>query len=194
MNRRQFATSAALGFAGILLAGTEGCNSEDVWHEIEGWVPVGIQAFESVVALVAPLAAPGIDAIATMVEAGFSAVAAAIDAYLNAPAADKATFAQKLILAFQSLTGQIQNFLTALGQSSNPIVKVAVMLIGIIVSTIEGFLNQIMPAPPANATFKVGERTIEIPPVRRSRKTFISQFNEQCVASGHPELELPQVK
>jgi len=155
---------------------------------------VGISAFEQVLALVAPLAAPGIDAIAELVKAGFASLAAAIDAYLNAPAADKATLAQKVILIFQDISANIQSFITALGQSSNPIVKIAVALINIIVSTIEGFLQQIMPTPPANATFKVGGRTIEVPPVRRTRKTFISQFNEACAASGHPELELPQIK
>jgi hypothetical protein len=194
MNRRQFVTNAGLGFTGILLAGTEGCNATDVWNEIQAWVPVGIQAFESIVALVDPLAVPGLQAIVTMVEAGFSAVAAAIDAYLNAPAADKATLAQKLVLVFQSLNSQIQNFINALGQSTNPIVKIAVMLISVIVSTIEGFLGKIMPTPPAPATFQVGAHSVTIPPVLRNRKQFISDFNEQCAANGHPELELPQVR
>src|ERR1700689_4238563 len=139
MNRIQFVGSLSAGAAALALTPLTACNSTDVWHQIEEWIPLGIQSFEAIVALVDPIASPAVAAIAQMVEAGFSALSAAIDGYLNAPAADKATFAQKVELIFQQLTANIQNFLTAIGQSSNPIVKVAVALIGIIVSTIEGF-------------------------------------------------------
>jgi hypothetical protein len=171
-----------------------GCNAVDVWHQIELWLPVGIAAFEQVLNLVAPLQAPGIDAIAELIKAGFASLSAAIDAYINAPAADKATLSQKVILIFNDITANIQSFITALGQSANPIVKIAVALITIIVSTIEGFLKQIMPTPPAAARFKVGREEITIQPVVRTRKDFIAAWNEQCRVDLHPELVLPQVK
>jgi hypothetical protein len=194
LTRRNFiGTLSAAGIGALTIPLVE-CNSTDVWHEIEQWVPVGIQAFQSILALVAPLAAPGIDAIAQLVEAGFASLSAAIDAYLNAPAADKATLSQKIILIFNDITNNIQSFLTAIGQSSNPIVKIAVALIQIIVSTIEGFLKQIMPAPPVPVSFKVGRDTVTVVPVVRSRKDFIAAFNEECIASGHPEAKLPQMK
>jgi hypothetical protein len=194
MNRRMFVGTLSTGAAAIALAGTSACNPTDVWHEIEAWVPLGITAFESILALVAPLAAPGIDAIATLVKAGFSTLAAAIDAYLNAPAADKATFAQKVQLAFQDLVNNIQAFLTAIGQSTSPIVTEAVALIQIIVETIEGFLGQIMPTPTPVATFHLGGKSMVVTPVRRNRASFISAFNEVCNANNIPAARLPQTR
>jgi phage-related protein len=167
-----------------------GCNATTVWQQIQLWVPVGIAAFEQILTLVAPLAAPGIDAIAELIKAGFASLAAAIDQYLNAPAASKDTLAQKIILIFNDITANIQSFITALGQSANPVVKIAVALINIIVSTIEGFLNQIMPTPPAPATLKVGRETVTVNPVKRDRKQFVADFNEVCNANGHPELDI----
>ena len=166
------------------------CNSTDVWHSIEIWVPTGIAAFEQILNLVAPLQAPGIDAIAELVKAGFASLSAAVDQYINAPAASKATLAQKIILIFNDITANIQSFINALGASANPIVKIAVALITIIVSTIEGFLSQIMPNPPAPASFKVGRESVVITPVHRDRKGFVADFNEVARANGHPELAI----
>jgi hypothetical protein len=178
-----------------LLVMQSGCNPTTVWQEIEKWVPLGISSFEAIVALVDPLAAPGVAAIAQLVEAGFSALSAAIDGYLNAPAADKATFAQKIELIFQQIVANIQQFITAIGQSSSPIVKVAVALIQIIVSTIEGFLGQILPTPAGHVTeFKMGRETITVTPVRRNRASYIAAWNEIVNANNIPAARLPQTR
>lgn len=197
MNRREFVGTLSAGAAALALSGAslelEGCNPTSVWTQIQQWVPVGISAFESIVALVMPLAAPGIDAIAEMVKAGFASLASAIDDYLNAPAAEKATFAQRVQLILTDLGNNIQAFLTAIGQSSNPIVKVAAALISILVNVIAGFLNQI----PGPAAFKfrtelhVGSTVIPVVATNMNRSTFIAAFNEQLNASGHSDLDIP---
>lgn len=187
MNRRKFVGSLASGAAAIALAGGSlelaGCN---VWAEIQAWVPAGVAAFESVVTLVAPLAAPAINTLATTVEAGFSALAAAVNQYINAPAASKATFKDKVLLIFSQLQGDLQAFLSAVNiDAANPILKIVLGLVDIIVSTITGFLTQIgapVPAP----TMKLASVSITISPVKRDRKQFVKAFNAACV--GHQEL------
>jgi hypothetical protein len=191
MNRRKFvgslasgAAAAALGTASLEL---EGC---DVWTEIQAWVPAGISAFEQIVTLVLPIAAPGINVIAQTVEAGFSALAAAVNQYINAPAASKATFKDKVLLIFSQLQGDIQAFLSAVNvDTGNPIVKIALGLVEIIVSTITGFLGQIGAVTPA-PTFRLSGQSVTIAPVRRDRKRFVSAFNNQLVLAGHPELKI----
>src|SRR6516164_10342155 len=111
MNRRELLGAGVLVLASGVTLSLEGC---DVWSEIEQWVPTGIAAFEQIVTLVAPVAAPGIDAIAEAVKAAFSVLAAAVDQYRNAPADQKATLLQKVILAFNLVSTNLQQFLNAI--------------------------------------------------------------------------------
>jgi len=193
--RRQFFSHLAQGAGVLALAGTGmelgGCSLGSVWAQIQAWVPAGIAAFESVVTLVAPLAAPGIDTIATTVQAGFAALAAAVNQYLNAPAASKATLEQKVLLIFSQLQGDLQAFLSAVNVAgTNPIVKIVLGLISIIVSTITGFLGQIGTPPVTPASLTLGGSTIAITPASRNRAQFVKDFNAACVAAGHLELEI----
>ena len=107
MNRRQFVGSLSAGAAALAIGSSlelEGCNAASVWKDIETWLPAGISSFEAIVTLVAPLAAPGIDAIAETVKAAFAVLSGAVDSYINAPAADKATWLQRVELAFNDVT------------------------------------------------------------------------------------------
>jgi hypothetical protein len=189
ITRREFAKLTGVG--SLALAGTgalalEGC---DVWNEIQAWVPAAISAFEQIVTLVAPLSSPAIVAIAQTVEAGFSALAAAVNQYINAPAASKATFADKVRLIFSQLTGDIQAFLSAINESANPVVKLALALVSIIVSTIMGFMSRIGTSV-ASPSLKVGAVVVSVTPAQRNRKQFVSAFNSACTAGGHPELQI----
>ena len=192
MNRRQFVGNLTAGAAALAIGSSftlVGCNAAGVWKDIETWLPAGISSFEAIVTLVAPLAAPGIDAIAETVKAAFAVLSGAVDQYINSPAADKATWLLKVETAFNDVTQNIQNFLTAIGQTGNPIVKLALALAQIILSTISSFIGQIGPTP-APATLRVGEQTVTVVPVSRNRKTFVSDFNSACIQAGHPELEI----
>lgn len=195
MNRREFVGSLTGGAALLVMSGgamltLEGCN---VWTDIKTWVPIGISAFESIVSLVTPLAAPGIDAIAQLVEAGFASLAGAVDDYINAPASQKTTFAEKVKLILTDIGNNIQGFLSAIGESNNPIVKVVAELISVILNTIAGFASDIpgLGATAFRPTFHVGARTIQVTAVKETRKSFIKTFNAACLANGHPELVVP---
>jgi hypothetical protein len=193
LNRREFAGALGLG----ALAGTAGvsgflvggCNPASVWKDIETWLPAGISSFEAIVTLVAPIAAPGIDAAAELVKSAFAVLSGAVDQYINAPAADKGSWLGKVETAFKAVEDNMQAFLTAIGQTGNPIVKLALALANIILSTISSFLAQIGPTP-APVTLRAGAQTVNVVPVSRNRKSFVAAFNTECVQAGHPELEI----
>lgn len=188
--RRGFIKLVGFGTVALTTVGLESCNIGGIWSQIQVWVPVGIAAFEQVLALVAPLAAPGIDAIAELVKAGFAALASAVNQYINAPAADKITLKAKVLLIFSQLSGDIQSFLNAVKvEGTNPIVKVILGLVGIILSTISGFISQIGPTP-APASLRLGGASVQVVPVKRSLKQFKSDFNAALVDAGHPELQI----
>jgi phage-related protein len=199
MNRREFvghltvgpaALALCSGFIAATIASLEGCNAGSVWTQIQTWVPVGISAFEQILILVAPLAAPGIDVIAEAVKAGFSVLAGAISQYINAPAADKVTLLQKVQLAFQDVSQNLQAFLTAINVAgTNPIVKVVLGLVSIILSTIASFMSQIGPTP-APVALRAAGTQVDVVPVKRSLKQFKADFNAALVAAGHPELRV----
>lgn len=193
MNRREFAGHLATGGLAVAVLGgglsLEGCS---VWTEIEQWVPVGIAAFESVVVLVAPLAAPGINALAETVKAGFASLAAAVDSYISAPAAQKATFLAKVQLIFEDISQNLQAFLNAVNVgTSNPIIKIVLGLVNIILSTIAGFVNRITPASSIKTTsLKMGGQVIVVTPKLRNKNQFKKDFNAECIADGHPEAQI----
>jgi hypothetical protein len=184
-----------LASAGMLeMSMLKSCSATDVWHEIEAWLPTGIDAFDTILAIVDPVMSPAIDAIAALVKAGFASLSAAIDSYLNAPAVDKATWAQKVKLILQDIGANLQNFLTAIGQSGNPLVKTIAVLIQVIVDTIAGFLNQIIPSVSSafRSEFRIGETVIQVTPTTRDRKRFVEVFNNALDGIGHPELHIPR--
>jgi hypothetical protein len=190
MNRRGF--NKLLGFLFVLFLtpfSFFGCNASNVWTDIKTWLPTGIASFEAIMMLVAPLAAPGIDAIAEMVKAAFAVLSAAVDQYIAAPAAEKQGWLAKVQLAFTDVTQNIQQFLTAVGASANPVVKLVLALATIILSTISAFLTKIGPTP-APVTLKLGSQSVTVVPVLRNRKSFVGDFNAACVDAGHPELQL----
>jgi hypothetical protein len=194
MNRRQFAGHLAKGSLAVaVLGGTlslEACpGAKTVWDDIKTWLPTGIASFEAIMALVVPLAAPGINAIAEIVKAAFATLSAAVDQYMNAPADQKATWLGRVETAFKDVTDNIQAFLTALGQSSNPIVKLVLVIATIILSTISAFLGKIGPTPVA-FKLKLGQEEVLVVPVLRDRKKFVADFNAACVSGGHAELQI----
>lgn len=193
MTRRSFGQASTLAFLAFGFLGSlftmVGCN---VWTEIEQWVPVGITAFESVITLVAPMASPGLNAIAETVKAGFAALAAAVDQYIAAPAADKATLLQKVQLIFEDVSTNLQNFLNAVNiPGANPIVKVVLGLVNIILSTIAGFVNRIgAPAAIASRRLTLAGQSVVVSPVFRTKKSFKHDFNVVCIDNGHPEAQI----
>lgn len=189
IDRRRFAFMglaglAAASFSSVFLGG---CSVESIWVMVQGYVPVGIAAFEAILALVAPVMSPFLNTIAMEVQAAFSVLAAAINQYISAPATSKATLAQKVALALNDLIDNLQKFAGALGQGSNPIVTLATKLLAIIVSTLLSFVGSITTNPTPAARVR---QIINVGAVRRSKKQFITEFNETLKAGGHSELSI----
>ena len=193
LTRREFGAIAtgelvgAAGLAGFVLTGCP--QAASVWNDIKTWLPKGITSFEAIVTLVDPALAAVVAPIATLVNAGFAQLSADVDQYIAAPAADKATWLAKVQLAFGIVTQNLQAFLTAIGQSTNPLVILAVQLANILLSTIMGFIGKIGPTPAA-IRLTAGSQTIAVVPVVRNKAQFMAAFNAACVAGGHPELSI----
>lgn len=190
LSRREFGQMAgSAGIAAFTLSAIEleGCNAANVWNDIKTWLPTGIASFEAIVALFPGAAA--LIPIAETVKAAFAVLSAAVDQYINAPPADKITWLQKVELAFTDVTQNIQAFLTAIGQTGSPAVKLALAIANIILSTIAAFIGKIGPTP-APATLRAAGQSVTVSPVYRNRKQFVTDFNAACIAEGHPELEI----
>jgi hypothetical protein len=186
MNRREVIFSGLAVAAGGLFGG---CNASNVWKDIQTYVPVGIAAFESILTLVAPLQAPGVDAIAELVKAAFAVLAGAIDQYIAAPAASKSTLIEKVSLALADVIANLQKFAAAVDIGINPIVSLALNLLTLILSTLNGFLGQLPSTPESNARL-AGPKKLKITPVFRNKKEFIKEFNDEVEQNGHPELTI----
>jgi len=192
VNRRTFASRigsfALLAFAGGFSLSLTGCS---VFTNILNWIPVGLSAIDSIVALLGPLVPPGATAILTIVKAAFADLSAAISQYnADTNPADKATLLAKIKTVLKDIADNFQSFLNALNLGNNPLVAIVIGLANIILSAIMGFMGQ-LPAVPTTKTVKVGSQTQPIvPKVYKSPADFKKAFNSVCVTLNHPEAEL----
>lgn len=195
MNRRTFVSRIG-GFA--LLAGASGslvaltgCN---VFSNILNWIPVGLSAIDSIVALLGPLVPPGATAILTIVKAAFADLSAAVSEYnADTNPADKSSLLAKIKTILKDIADNFQSFLNALNLGNNPLVAIVIGLANIILSAIMGFMGQL----PASGTLTmatsvhVGGQTQPVTPkVYKSVGAFKADFNKVAIANHHPEVEL----
>ncbi len=180
------------GGAAVLL---DACNAQTVFETIISWIPTAKSAFQGIVTILGPFLPPGAQALITEVFAALDVVTAAVNEYLNAPAADKATFLGKLRVALTAVGDQIQAFLAAFKATGNPLISVVLGLAQIIISTIEGFLGKIpLPAGAKVRTVRAsihfeGVTAVVVPKVR-SISQFKKDFNSVCEANGQTSIEL----
>jgi hypothetical protein len=198
ISRRQFCGhltgGAILAVAGVGEIGwMYACNKVDVWHEVEAWVPMGIDAFDSIITLVDPIMSPAITTIALLVKSGFTSLSSAIDSYLAAPPADKVTWQQRVKLILSGLGADMQSFLTAIGQTGNPIINLVVLLVQVVVNAVSGFVNAIGGTPAAfPKKFTMGAHSIRVVPTLQDRDQFIVSFNGACDKVSRPDLHIPR--
>ena len=89
---------AAAGAGSLAMAGC------DPIAEIKAWIPVGLNALQSIVTLLGPLVPPGVAAIIGVVKVAFSDLLDAIQQYQTAPPADTATWLGKIKTFMSDLT------------------------------------------------------------------------------------------
>src|SRR5271157_4940360 len=109
-----FAVGAAALFSNVLTQ--TACVFGDVYSKIVAYVTVGLQAFQSVIDLLAGAGVinPGegtlIDAAIALVKATFADIQTAVAAYEAAPSSQKQTLAGKISTAISVAEAQIQQF------------------------------------------------------------------------------------
>jgi hypothetical protein len=191
MGRRKFGKSALM--LAILSAwfGNTAASCSGIYAQIAAYVGVGIQAFSSVVSLLAGAGiitlpeGTAIAAVLTLVKAAWADVQAAIAAYQAAPAASKATLSGKISVALTAVQTTIQQFWTDVKIPDAQLANTVSGLLGLVVSTIAGFLAA-LPVTPAPASARVF-KALPINPKVISVSQFRKQFNSILAANGYSQ-------
>jgi hypothetical protein len=198
MTRRDFNKR----FAGILLMFstlssallTTGCS---VYDRIVQWVGVGIAAFTSIVKLLAgagivsTVEGMAITAILGLFKTGMADVQVAIAEYENAPAASKQTAAQKVSVALQAVIDGLQKFWNDLSIPDGQLASLIQGLLGIILSTLAGFMTQLPVVPVTRKSFP---RMIAVIPKKISwhykTTAFVKEFNGLLQQNGYSQYAI----
>src|SRR5690348_286258 len=193
VNRRNFIQKASTGLAlSSLMASSvfmAGCN---LFDQITAWVGVGINSFASIVALlegngiVSTAAGTAINLILSIVKSLFADVQAAIANYENADPAQKTTLAGKVSVALQAISNELQKFWSDLTIPDAKLASLVQGLIGIIISTIGGFMLK-LPAPPPAKTFA---RMVSVTPKSRNVHQFVNDFNGLLAQHGESQYAI----
>lgn len=183
MNRRQFVGALSSGAATIALGGVSlglsGCNPVT---DLENWIPVALTAVSQIVKLLGPVVPAPVAAAILLIQAGFSALLTTLQNYKKGTGV-----LSDIANAISAVESAFQSFFASLNVPST-LVNTIEGLVAIIVSTIQAFANEINPSPtPVTA---VNGKAIPVSPKRRSAKQFTSDWNAQCISSGHPEAEI----
>jgi len=146
IGRRQFGKLIGV-FTLLTTAGwsvvLEGCAS---FKQISGWVVTGLSSFQSVVDLLVGegiiMVAIGsvIDLIIKGVKAAIADIGTAVDNYNNAPAATKASLLGKISDALMAAQNEIAQFWNDLMIPDAKAASTVAGLLGLIVSTLSGFM------------------------------------------------------
>lgn len=200
LSRRSFAQKTGFGIAGLLMSTmlTVGCTFGGVTNAIKEYVGVGLQAFQAVVDLltgsgVIPAGAgAAIEAVIALVKAGFADILKAVADYQNAPADQKQSLLGKISTVLSIVVANIQQFWNDLSIPDAKLSALIQGLLGIIISTLQGFLTQ-LPAPvSAEPTIRAAglPRKITVSPVKRKMGEFKKEFNGMLAAAGQSQYAI----
>ncbi len=193
LSRRSFVKGAGAIGIGSLVSVTAACPAwvGNVYSQILKYVPVGLQAFMSIISIlsgsgVIPIGTgAAIDAIVALVKAAFADVQTDVTNYENAPAAAKATLLGKISTALTILEGNLQQFWNDLSIPDAKLSSLIEGLLGVILSTLAAFSSQ-LPAPVMTAQLEATQKkratlskTITATPQKMSVKQFKKMFNEK---------------
>jgi len=184
MNRRGFAQRMFGGLlASFIAVSLGGCSFESVVTQLKNWVPVALSALNGILKILGAVVPPQVTAIITLIQAGFAALLAAIQNYQSG----KGVLAD-IVSAISAIEANFQQFFASLNVPSGLLATIE-GLATILLSTISAFAAELSPAP-TPASVQVGGNRVSYGPVKRSVKTFRSDWNRSCTQSGHPEAEI----
>lgn len=201
MNRRNFISLSFITTLFMSALGMAGCSFASIEAQIKIYLPIAVTAISNLLNLLGSVGVIPLGtgtAAAALVETINAAVVAAlqaIDEYENDPAADKATLIGKIVSILKAISDNVSSFVSALNLTGNPIISTVTAVVSVIVSTLAGFIQSLMPATPAPVTAKavsrpvtVGGVPVAIAPKRRDRKQFVSDYN--TAMSKYPQFEI----
>lgn len=192
MERREFVKLVGTG-SGVLALGSTmvGCN---VWTDILNWEPIGVDALNSIIAVLAANGFPvsgAVQQIVSDINAGFMALAAAVKEYQSTTPPPVGAL-QKVEAAFQAIVDQFGAFFTSLNLPGGNLFNLIASLVKIVLDTIAGFENR-LPSGTVTLTrvFKTNRLTIPIKPTARSRRAFKHDFNAELTGPTATGLRIP---
>jgi hypothetical protein len=189
MSRRDFGTFFAkcglllsLGWSMVLT----GCTS---FAAILSWVDTGLSAFQSVVDLLVGQGVlmvtigSAIDLLIKAIKAAIADVGTAVSNYNAAPAASKVTLEGKISTALVVAQNLIAQFWNDLSIPDTKLASTVAGLLGLIVSTLAGFMSLLPPAP-APAAVRTFPKTLPVSTQKLSTAQFKAKFNGILAANG----------
>jgi hypothetical protein len=183
ITRRNFIKVSSGGALALGTMATTGFSCSSVFTDISTYVPIGLQAFEEILALISPAEATLLTPIITEVKAGFADLAAAVSAYNNAPAANKATLEGKIATAINAVIGELQQFWNDTNLPDGSLASTIAGVLQIVLSTLAAFL------PLVGGALAMGRkqlaRALPITPQKRTQKQFKSDVNAVFAKYGY---------
>lgn len=196
MNRREFGKMGLTATVLFSFVNLTGCIFGNVVSSITAYIGVGIAAIKSVVAIlqgagiVNTVEGIAISAVLTLIQSAWADVTAAIAEYENAPATNKQTLLGKVSTALQSVADQIQKFWTDLSIPDSKLAALIQGLLGVVLSTIAGFLTQ-LPQPTPAARISVNwNKSINVIATKRNEKQFRNDFNSLLHQGGYDKYAI----
>jgi hypothetical protein len=162
---------------------------QSLYQDILKYVPVALQAFGSILSLLAgagviPVPAGTVIAgIIAIVKAAFADLQTDVTNYENAPAAQKSTLLGKISTALAVVEGNLQEFWSDLQIPDPQLAETVEGLIGVILSALAGFATQLptpTPTPALTAVLKKRAtlpKLIAVPAKKYSVKGFKAAYN-----------------
>jgi len=182
LSRRDFGKLAVSGALGSTVIATTGFSCGSVWNAIASYVPVAIQSFDQILALIDPAEAAALSVIIVAVKASFADLAADVSAYENAPADQKVTWEQKITLGINIAIGNLQQFWNDANLPDGSLAATISGVLTIILSTLAAFL------PLVGGTLTMGRKlakSLPVNPQKRSRSQFASAVNAVFTQHGY---------
>jgi hypothetical protein len=185
MTRREF-TQVLIASSGFMLAGCPPLSS--VEDDLNSWVPLGLDAFDGVLALFDPPLAALLTPFSSLVIAGLNSIEAAIATWQAADATQKPGLLGAIIAAIQTSQTAIGNFLAAVGEQAPALLVPAKALATIILGLLQFFANKLSgSATTAASTVTVSGGAIQVEPLNLTQPQFQAKFDTKADTLGHPE-------
>lgn len=187
MNRRSFTQLLAVLGLGSTVSVTTGCPAwlTSIYNDIKEYAPAILGAIAAVLSILTgsgvlslPLGAI-ISSILNLISKSVGDLQLAVNTYQQAAAAQKPGLLGAITAALSDAEANIQQFWNDLTIPDPALATTIENLLGVVVSTLQGYINSLPPTTPTPAMVRRSAlaRTIQVPAKRRSVTEFKRDFN-----------------